>query len=89
MNISYLRSLVFALTACLLQFASQAAEPPRMGTEAPDFVLKTLDNQPVCLSDLTAEGKVVLVVLRGWPGYMERRKPITNASASPAALPGH
>jgi peroxiredoxin len=28
-----------------------------------------LDGVPVQLSDLTAKGKVVLIVLRGWPGY--------------------
>ena len=28
-----------------------------------------MDDQTVRLSDLTATGKVVLVVLRGWPGY--------------------
>lgn len=69
MKTSYLRSLFVAVTVCSLPFASRAADPPKMGTEAPDFVLKTLDNQPVCLSDLTPDGKVVLVVLRGWPGY--------------------
>jgi peroxiredoxin len=40
-----------------------------VGDKAPEFTLKTLDDQTVRLSDLTAKGKVVLVVLRGWPGY--------------------
>ncbi len=69
MKTSYLRSFVVALMVCSLPFASKAADPPKMGAEAPDFVLKTLDNQSVCLSDLTPDGKVVLIVLRGWPGY--------------------
>lgn len=43
--------------------------PPKVGEMASDFTLKTLDGEPVRLSDLTAKGKVVLVVLRGWPGY--------------------
>lgn len=43
--------------------------PPIVGSSAPDFTLNTLDDQPVRLTDLTAKGKVVLVVLRGWPGY--------------------
>lgn len=47
----------------------QAAEPPAVGEKAPDFVLKTLDDQIVRLSELTAKTNVVLVVLRGWPGY--------------------
>jgi peroxiredoxin Q/BCP len=46
-----------------------AANPPQVGDQAPDFTLKTLDDQTVRLSALTAKGKVVLVELRGWPGY--------------------
>jgi peroxiredoxin len=46
-----------------------AAEPPKIGDKAPDFSLKTLDDQTVRLSELTEKGKVVLVMLRGWPGY--------------------
>lgn len=40
-----------------------------MGDKTPDFALNTLDGQTVRLSELTSKGKVVLVVLRGWPGY--------------------
>jgi peroxiredoxin Q/BCP len=46
-----------------------AANSPHVGDKAPDFTLKTLDDQTVRLSDLTARNKVVLVELRGWPGY--------------------
>jgi len=46
-----------------------AAETAKVGDQAPDFSLKTLDDQSVRLSELAAKGKVVLVVLRGWPGY--------------------
>ena len=60
--------VVMALLLCALPLALQAA-PPKVGDQAPDFTLKTLDDQIVRLSDLTAKGKVVLVVLRGWPGY--------------------
>ena len=45
------------------------ASPPQVGSMAPDFTLKTLDNQSVRLRDLMAKSEVVLVVLRGWPGY--------------------
>src|SRR5882757_4963885 len=44
--------------------------PPQVGDKAPDFTLKTLDDQAVHLSDVTARSKVVLVELRGWPGYV-------------------
>ena len=58
-----------ALLFCALPLALTAAEPPKVGDKAPDFTLKTLDDQTVKMSELTAKGNVVLVVLRGWPGY--------------------
>jgi len=59
------------LVAGVIPIALGAAEIPKVGEKAPDFSLKTLDDQTVQLSALTAKGKgsVVLVVLRGWPGY--------------------
>ncbi len=50
-------------------FTALAVQPPRVGDAAPDFTLKTLDDKPVELRQLTASTPVVLVVLRGWPGY--------------------
>src|SRR5256885_6084738 len=61
-------TLALAFLACALPLALNAA-PPKVGDKAPDFALKTLDDQTVRLSDLTTTGKVVLVVLRGWRGY--------------------
>jgi peroxiredoxin len=43
--------------------------PPQVGSEAPDFALKDLQNKAVRLSELTPRGPVVVVVLRGYPGY--------------------
>ncbi len=43
--------------------------PPKVGEKAPDFTLDTLDHKPVQLSKQIADGPVVLIVLRGWPGY--------------------
>lgn len=60
--------IALVLLACALPLTLNAA-PPKVGDKAPDFALKTLDDQSVRLGDLTATGKVVLVVLRGWPGY--------------------
>jgi peroxiredoxin len=45
------------------------SETPAVGTKAPDFTLSTPAGDPVRLSDLTAKGTVVLIVLRGYPGY--------------------
>jgi peroxiredoxin len=43
--------------------------PPAEGAAAPNFSLKTLGGQTVELAALTSERPVVLLVLRGWPGY--------------------
>lgn len=61
--------LTIGLWMCLLALPLRAATPPKVGDKAPDFALKTLDDQPMRLSDLTTKSDVVLVVLRGWPGY--------------------
>jgi peroxiredoxin len=49
--------------------ALRAADVPNVGDKAPDFTLKTLDDTTVQFAKLTSKGPVVLVVLRGWPGY--------------------
>jgi len=64
-----LRRIIFALLIGGFAFVLPAAEPPKVGDKAPEFALKSLDDQTVRLSELTAKGNVVLVVLRGWPGY--------------------
>lgn len=45
------------------------AGTPKVGDKAPAITLKALDDQTVRLNELTASGSVVVVVLRGWPGY--------------------
>jgi peroxiredoxin len=45
------------------------AEIPKTGDRAPDFTLQSLDGETVRLGELTDRGTVVLVVLRGFPGY--------------------
>jgi peroxiredoxin len=45
------------------------ATPPGMGQKAPDFTLSTPTGVPVELSKQTGKSSVVLVVLRGFPGY--------------------
>ena len=46
-----------------------AAPPPAVGQAAPDFGLKDLTGMDRRLSEFTKQGPVVLVVLRGFPGY--------------------
>jgi thioredoxin-dependent peroxiredoxin len=60
---------ILASLACALLATARAAEPPKVGDKAPDFTLKTLDDHTVRLSESTAKRNVVLVLLRGWPGY--------------------
>lgn len=54
---------------CVLAAPAAAAQPPAVGDLAPEFMLKALDGRSVRLSELTQEQPVVLIVLRGWPGY--------------------
>jgi peroxiredoxin len=49
--------------------APQEPQPPKVGEAAPDFELEDLQGGRVRLSALAARGPVVLVVLRGFPGY--------------------
>lgn len=58
----------YLLAATPFTSAARAAEPA-VGAKAPHFELKDLEGQRATLPDLAAKGKVVLVVLRGWPGY--------------------
>jgi peroxiredoxin len=46
-----------------------AGSPPAIGSKAPDFQLSTVEGKPARLSEFTPLGPVVLVVLRGYPGY--------------------
>ena len=53
--------------ATLLPLA--VAAPPNVGDKAPDFKLSTPEGKSVRLSEVVSKGPVVLVVLRGYPGY--------------------
>jgi len=44
-------------------------QTPAVGQKAPDFTLAALDGSTVSLSAELARGPVVLILLRGWPGY--------------------
>ena len=58
-----LPALVLALTVPTL------AATPGVTDRAPDFTLPTPGGAAVQLSSLTASSRVVLIVLRGYPGY--------------------
>lgn len=59
-----LLALIFAASVVQVR-----AETPGVGGKAPDFSLSTPEGKPVRLSTLTSGSSVVLVVLRGYPGY--------------------
>jgi peroxiredoxin len=63
---------LWALALGILMFgfsSSVIAEVPEIGQKAPEFSLSTPDGHPLKLSEVTGKGTVVLVVLRGFPGY--------------------
>jgi thioredoxin-dependent peroxiredoxin len=62
--VTFVASLMLALGA-----ASSVAAVPKVGDGAPNFTLKTLDDIPVELKQIASDSAVVIVVLRGWPGY--------------------
>lgn len=48
---------------------STAGAPPQIGQMAKDFTLTRLDGESLQLAQLREQGPVVLLVLRGFPGY--------------------
>lgn len=66
-RLNFLLTTLAAIT--LVSLSANGATPPKVGDVAPEFTLNTLDGKAVALKDLTAKQRVVLVVLRGWPGY--------------------
>jgi thioredoxin-dependent peroxiredoxin len=66
-------AVLSTLTATVLSAqAKPATRPtgrPAVGQRAPGFSLQALDGASVRLETEVARGPVVLVVLRGWPGY--------------------
>ncbi len=60
---------IAAACAAGIVAAGAGAATPRVGDLAPNFSLRTLDNKGVDLPALCAKRPVLLIVLRGWPGY--------------------
>lgn len=63
------RSFVFSALLALGAAVPVRAAVPAVGEPAPEFALATLDGRQVALRGARAGGPVVLVVLRGFPGY--------------------
>jgi peroxiredoxin len=65
---------IFSLSVVLLSAVTAVvpllvAATPMVGDRASDFALSTVQGKTVRLSEVTAKSPVVLVVLRGYPGY--------------------
>ncbi len=58
-----------AALVCQPSLVAQGGAPMMVGDKAPDFTLAALDGRQVTLSTELTHGPVVLVMLRGWPGY--------------------
>lgn len=70
-SIPHLKKIVLAVSVLLVALTGpmRASTPPHVGETAPTFTLRTLDEKPIELAALLKERPVLLVVLRGWPGY--------------------
>ena len=64
-----MRSLVHLILIAAFSAIVLAATSPAVGETATNFTLRSLAGDDVQLSDVYAEGRVALVVLRGYPGY--------------------
>jgi peroxiredoxin Q/BCP len=65
--------------SALTSVVGAAEKPPLMGDIASDFTLSTVDGEKTQLSRLRKEGPVVLIALRGFPGY---QCPVCNTQVS-------
>lgn len=61
--------LVCAVQLAVADSESKNSKRPAINEKAPDFELSSVDDKKIRLSSLTHDGPVVVVVLRGYPGY--------------------
>lgn len=66
---SLLLSLLLPFFMAFAANSGAVSNPPAVGDKAPDFTLSTIQGKRAQLSELTAKSPIVLVVLRGFPGY--------------------
>lgn len=63
------RQSILAAACALFLAASAFGQPPAVGAKAPDFTLSTPAGKAVTLSTEEGGHPLVLVILRGFPGY--------------------
>jgi peroxiredoxin len=64
-----MRTVACLLLASVASISIAPAAQPNIGERPPDFKLSTPEGRVVQLSKVMTEGTMVLVVLRGYPGY--------------------
>jgi len=64
-----MRRLLLLPTLLLAVSLPSVAGTPGVGQRAPEFTLSTLNGNPLSLGSLTSQGRVVVIFLRGYPGY--------------------
>jgi thioredoxin-dependent peroxiredoxin len=69
LQLSKMARFVFAVICALSMGAAAFAETPAVGAKAPDFTLSTPTGKAVRMSTVQRGHDLVLVVLRGFPGY--------------------
>ena len=68
-SLSPIVALSLFLASAGYEFAFGADSPPKVGAPAQDFELLAVDGNKAKLTTILEKGPVVLVVLRGFPGY--------------------
>ena len=63
------RTIFLILIFISIQLFAQNFSKTAVGEKAADFKLKTIQGNDIQLSELLKSNPVVLIVLRGWPGY--------------------
>ena len=64
-----MRRLILLPALLLAVSLPSVAATPGVGQRAPDFTLSTPDGSSLSLNSLTSQNRVVLILLRGYPGY--------------------
>jgi thioredoxin-dependent peroxiredoxin len=72
------RFIIGRVLLVFLTVSAVMAAPPAVGDKAPDFALETPQGKKIRMSAAASDKPVVLVVLRGYPGY---QCPLCNRQA--------
>lgn len=65
----FVKLALLLLAVLLILPITASAQTPAVGSQAPDFTLRTPSGRAVRMSHLLGNGPLVLIVLRGYPGY--------------------